>query len=78
MIIKVTYHPYEDHPPTKVRSPTILKMVTNQLKDGHPKKRRKCTTDMEFSTYELLTKLTPGDNCHGWSPAILRMVTYHP
>ena len=52
-------------------------MVTNQPKDGHPKKRRKCTTDMEFGTYTLLTKLTPGDNCHGWSPTILRMVTYH-
>ena len=33
---------------------------------------------MEFGTYTLLTKLTPGDNCHGWSPTILRMVTHQP
>ena len=77
-IIKVTYHPQEDHPPPQGRSTTNLRMVTNQPKDGHPKKRRKCTTDMEFGTYTLLTKLTPGDNCHWWSPTILRRVTCQP
>ena len=77
-IIKVTYHPQEDHPPPQGRSPTNLRMVTNQTKDGHPNKRRKCTTGMEFGTYTSLTKLTPRDNCHGWSPTILIMVTYHP
>ena len=64
--------------------PTILMMIAHQPKDGHPPiltwspSRKKCTTDMEFGTYTLLTKLIPGDNCHGWSPTILRMVTYHP
>ena len=44
-------------------------MVNHQTKDGHP-------TDFEFGTYTFLTKLTPGDNCHGWSPTIPRMVTH--
>ena len=57
----VSYHPENGCPPTKGWSPT----------------KRKCTTDMEFGTYTLLTKLTPGDNCHGWSPTISRMVTHH-
>ena len=68
----------QGHLPSLGGSPTNPRKVTNQPKDGHPKKRRKCTTDMEFSTYKLLTKLTQGDNCHGWSPTILKMVTYHP
>ena len=61
MIIKVTYHPLEGHPPTLGWSPTNLRM---------------CITDMEFDTYTLLTQLTPGDNCHGWWPSILRMVAH--
>ena len=39
---------------------------------------RTCTTDLEFGTYTFLTKLTPGDNCHGWSTTILRMVVHQP
>ena len=35
--------------------------------------RRKGTTDMEFGNYALLTKLTLGDNCHGWSLTIHKM-----
>ena len=111
------------HPSTQGWSSTNLRMVTNQFKDGHPKKEvyyrhgiwrllteltpgdnchgwshtiprgvthqpedghspnqrwsptwRKCTTDMKFGTYTLLTKLTHVDNCHEWSPTILRMV----
>ena len=58
----VTYHPLEGHPPTHGWSPT----------------KRKCTTDLEFGTFTLLTKLTLGDNCHGWSPSIHRMITYLP
>ena len=50
-------------------SPINLRMVTQ---------RRKCTTDLEFGTYTLLTKLTPGENCYGWLPTILRMVTHQP
>ena len=61
----------DGHPPSLGGSPA-------KPKDGHPKKRRKCTTDMEFGSYTLLTKLAPGDNCHASSPTILRMVTYHP
>ena len=59
-------------------------MVTHQSKNGHPltlgwsPTRRKCTTDLEFGTYTLLSKLTPGDNCHGWSPTIPRRVTRQP
>ena len=47
-------------------SPSILRMVAHQPKYGHPPTlgwsptRRKCTTDLEFSTYILLTKLTSG------------------
>ena len=33
---------------------------------------------MEFGTYTLLTKLTRVDNCHEWSPTILRMVVHQP
>ena len=58
----VTYHPLDGHPLTLGWSPT----------------RRKCTTDLEFGTYTLLSKLTPGDNCQGWSPTIPRMVTHQP
>ena len=54
----VTFHPSEGHPPTLGWSPT----------------RRKCTSNMEFGTYTLLSKLTLGDNCHRWSPTIHRMV----
>ena len=65
-------------PKTQGWSPTNLRMVTYN---------RKCTTDLEFDTYTLLTKLTPGDNYHRWSPTItpptqgwsftnLRMVTH--
>ena len=75
----------QGHLPSLGGSPTNPGKVTNQPKDGHqppkdghPKKRRKCTTDMEFGSYTLLTKLAPGDNCHASSPTILRMVTYHP
>ena len=31
---------------------------------------------MEFGNYTLLTKLTPGDNCHGWSLTIPWRVTH--
>ena len=68
----------QGHLPSLGGSPTNPRKVTNQPKDGHPKKRRKCTTDMEFGTCTLLTKLTPCDNCHGWSPSILMMVTHQP
>ena len=59
-------------------------MVTNQPKNGHPltlgwsPTRRKCTTGVEFGTYTLLSKLTPGDNCHGWSSTIPWRVTRQP
>ena len=33
---------------------------------------------MELGTYTLLTKLILGDNCHGWSPTIHRMVPHQP
>ena len=39
---------------------------------------RKCTTDIEFCNYTLLTKLTPGEKCHGWSPTIPRRITSQP
>ena len=122
MIIKVTYHPQEGHPPTQGGSPTNPRMVTNQPKDGHPNKdlyyrhtvwhlhithrtnsrwqlpwmvaqqpkdghpptlvwshtRRMCTKDLEFGPHTFLTKLTPSDNCHRWSPIIVRRVTHHP
>merc|ERR1712121_199642 len=48
----------------------------------HHTTRRKCTTDLEFSTNTLLTKLTLVDICHrwspsiGWSPTAPRMVTH--
>ena len=29
-------------------------------------------------TYTLLKKLTLGDNCHGWTPTIHRMVPHPP
>ena len=74
----------DGHLPSLGWSPTILGMVTHQPKNGHPltlgwsPTRRKCTTDLEFGTYTLLSKLTPGDNCHGWSPTIPRRVTRQP
>ena len=58
-------------------SHTIPRIDIHQPKDGHPPikgwspTRRKCTRDMELGTYSLITKLTPGDNCHKWSPIIL-------
>ena len=59
---RVTRQPKEDgHQPTQGWSPT----------------KRKCTTDLQFGIYTLLTKLTLGDNCYGWSPSIHRMVP-HP
>ena len=58
----VTYHSLGGRPQTLGWSPT----------------RRKCTSNLEFGNYTLLTKLTPGDNCHEWSPTILRMVTHQP
>ena len=33
---------------------------------------------MAFVTYTLISKLKPGDNCHGWSPTIPRRVTHQP
>ena len=33
---------------------------------------------MEFGKYISLTKVILGDNCHGWSLAILSMVAHHP
>ena len=51
------------HPPTQGWSPT----------------RRKCKTrDLEFGTYTSLTKLTTGDNYHGWSPNIPILAPTHP
>ena len=74
----------DGHLPSLGWLPTILGMVTHQPKNGHPltfgwsSTRRKCSTDLEFGTYTLLSKLTPGDNCHGWSPTIPRRVTRQP
>ena len=31
-----------------------------------------------IGTYKLLTKLKPGDNCHGWSTTIIRKVVHKP
>jgi len=64
----VTYHYLDGHPPTLGWSPT----------------RRKCTTDMEFGNYTLLTKLQVTTAMDGplpflWgSPADPRMVTHQP
>ena len=49
----------DGRPPTQGWSPT----------------RSKCTSDMESSTYTLLTKLTLGDN---YNPTILWMVPHQP
>ena len=55
-------------------------MVNQNSQEGHPPtqgwspSRRKRTTNVEFGNYTILTKLTLGDNCHGWSPTIHRMV----
>ena len=65
-------------------SPTILRMVVHQPKDGHPPTlgwsptRRKCTTDFKFGTYTLLTKMRLGENCHGWSPTNPRISPTNP
>ena len=48
-------------------SPTIQRMVTNQKE-----------VYLEFDTVTELAKLTSGDNCHGWSATIPRMVAHHP
>ena len=40
--------------------------------------KRKCISDLEFGNYTLLTKLIPGDNCHGWSPTIPGRVNVQP
>ena len=46
--------------------PPPLTPCKEHKKEPSPKStRRKCTTYLEFGTYTLLTKLTPGDNCHG-------------
>ena len=58
----VIHNPWEGHPPTQGWSPT----------------RRKCTKDFEFCNYTSLTKLTPGDNCHGWSHTMPRRVSRQP
>ena len=61
-------------------SPTIPRRVTQQPKDGHSPPQgwsptsSKCTTFLEFGICTLLTKLTPGDNCHRWSSSIPKMV----
>ena len=78
-----TQLPYDHHGhiPSLGGSPTNPRMVTHQPKDGHPPNQRwsptwrKCTTDMEFGTYTLLTKLTSVDN---WSSTNPRMVTRQP
>ena len=68
-IIKVTYHPQEDLPPPQGRSPTNLRMVTNQPKDGHPQKEM----DYRFGTWHLhITHKTSTRWQLPW------MVTYHP
>ena len=56
--------------------PTHPRMVTNQPKDGHPKKEMY----YRFGIWHLhiTHKLKPGDNCYGWLPTILRMVTHQP
>ena len=75
---------FHGHIPSPGGSPTNPRMVTHHPKDGHPPNQRwsptwrKCTTDMEFGTYTLLTKLTHVDNCHEWSPTMLRMVVHQP
>ena len=53
---RVTHQHEAGQQPTQGWSPTNLRMVTQ---------RRKCTTDMEFGPYTLLTKLKPGENCNG-------------
>ena len=58
----VTYNSLDDNPPTL----------------GWPLSRWSSTTDLEFVNYTLLTKLTPGINCRGWSPTIRRRVTHKP
>ena len=81
-----TQLPYDPHGhiPSLGGSPTNPRMVTHQHKDGHPPNQRwsptwrKCTTDMEFGTYTLLTKIRLGENYHGWSPTNPRMVTHQP
>ena len=61
----LSYDP-QGHLPSLGGSPTNQRMVTNQPKDGHPKKG----SVLEFGTYTLLIKLIPGDNCHELSPTI--------
>ena len=49
-----------------------------QQEEPSPKSTRtKCTTDLEFGTKTLLTKLRPQPPSRGWSHAVPRIVT-HP
>ena len=50
-------------------------MVTHQPKDGHPPEKSALQT-WNLVLRLKLTKLTPGDNCHGWSPTNPMMVTH--
>ena len=59
-------------------SPPGWYLCKNAPTPGWLPTRRKCTTGMEFGTYTLLSKLTPGANCHGWSPTIPWRVTRQP
>ena len=59
-------------------------MVTYHLKDGHPQPKDGHPSEGSvLETWNLaprlkLKKITPGDNCHGWSPTMPRMVTHQP
>ena len=50
-------------------------MVTHQPKDGHPQEGR-ALQSWNSALTDFKTKLTSGDNCHGWSPSNPRMVVH--
>ena len=59
----------DGHLPFLVGSPTNPRMVTRQ---------KEVYYRHGIGTYKLLTKLKPGDNCHGWSTTIIRKVVHKP
>ena len=70
-----THQPKNGHPPEgSVLKTGNLALRLNTQKEhqslGGSPTRGKCTIVLEFGNYTLLTKLTPGDNFHGWSPTI--------
>ena len=55
-------------------------MVTNLPKDGHPPSKidqKEMYYRLGIWHIDLITKLRPGDNCHGWLASIHKMVTHH-